>query len=103
MPSKGEAVGAEEVPTGESGSLRSLPLFPHLLGAHPWAVPAAGVQEAPGGLYWGWRVQGARSVGWGGIVWGQREEQYVSHGFAESTVCSFPCPPQLPPPQQPEI
>lgn len=40
----------------------------------------------------------ARSVGWGGIVWGQREEQDVSDGFAE-----FLCPPQLPPPQQPEI
>lgn len=32
---KGDAVGAEEAPTGESGSLRSLPPFPHLLGAHP--------------------------------------------------------------------
>ena len=51
----------------------------------------------------GWRVQGARLGGWGGIVWGQRDEQDVSDGFAESAVCRFLCPPQLPPPQQPEV
>ena len=30
-------------------------------------------------------------MGWGRIVWGQREEQYVSHGFAESGM-QFPLP-----------
>ena len=63
--SKGEVVGAEEAPTGESGSLRSLPLFPHLLGAHPWAGPAAWSAGGAGRTVLGMEGAGGEASGLG--------------------------------------
>lgn len=92
---KGTRWWLRKLPPGNQALCAASRPFPISWARIPGLARLRGVQEAPGGLYWGWRVQGARPVGWGGIVWGQREEQDVSDGFAESPVCRFLCPPRL--------
>lgn len=78
---KGTRCGLRKLPPGNRAPCAASRPFPISWARIPGLARLRGAQEAPGGLYWGWRVQGARPVGWGGIVWGQRGEQDLATGL----------------------